>query len=556
MRVSLKLRVLLGSAALLALLLVGCGGSGGGTSDNGPEIPVEQRFAALEAIESFTESLTYENFDTQADSVIDYLKSLPEILDAKRVEGEKNSIQAEFTDGRILLIYRNRNESEAPSSPDITREPGYSLPGSTKAAAYWCFGSDIYFGNSATRVSNALRSAGYDSTSDPTSYGTLGDISHLGDVGVLIMETHGSVFVTRDNKPFVAIQTYTIASSDFDEIYKDDLDDKSLVYSMGNRQAGEYCFTQKYVQKHIQLNGTIVFMNACSSFKYDVLADAFLAKGAGAYFGWSQPVEDSDAVETSLSLFDLLLGKNTLLPNSAPNFKPAPPMTWQEAFDKLSQTTRREKPTKVTESQFQDGSPFDPANLSFLKVKGTNNGTGTILPSITSASESSGNSLFVLGGRFGYLPGTIIGNPGSGDIPLPFQSWGPSGISVDYNPAVTSLQVSVGSRKSNIFTLAGSYTVSGIADGIFESKESIRFWVNDNLVYSGSGLTQTPFSFSANPGAILKYEVKTDQNYGGPGNLYIKTPSGFQYKFVNKTFDYIPNATTRICYTGSIILQP
>jgi len=549
--------ILVASLVTVFFLIAGCGGTGGGAPtpvEYGPEIPIAQRMAFLDAVQAQTSGLTYENFADQSGALVQFLVAQPEVLSAEVLPDQLNTILVVFTDGRLLFIDRTREPSPQPAQQLITRAPGYALPGAIKAASFWCFDDPQTFGNSATRITDSLRAKGYDSTAVPTQHATVQDIKNLGDSGVILIESHGNV-VFRDDMNLVVIDTREVVAPASEALYKSDLDDRSLVYASSG-SGSVYRFSQKFVTKHLNFDNSIIFMNACSSMTRDILADAFLSKGAGAYFGWSRSVEDKDAVESAYYLFDLLLGQNTLLPDPDPNFKPQPPMNWQEAFDKMAVTQRRTKSTMMSASQIQQGNPADPSNLSFLKVKGRDQVTGTILPAIKSVTDNPTQGLFVLTGSFGFTPGTVVGNPGAGDIPLTVQNWGAAGVTVSRNAAVTSVQVSVGPRKSNVFKLGGTYRVSGPSNGPFESKEQVRFWVGDQLVYTGTGTGQAPFTFSGNPGQRLRFEVKSNQNFGGPGHFHIQTPSGTQYKFVNKAFDYFPNPTTRICFEGEIILQP
>lgn len=534
-------------------ILVGCGGSGsvgnGGGGGGGNNLTIEQRLETLAAVNDRTTLLTEDNFSVEADRIIAFLRTRTEFSDVGRDSSGLKTIWARFTDGRMLEISRNRKPSEQEGVQQPGRAPGYSLPAGLRAQLFYGF-EENYYADSTERLLQPLINAGYSPTSDPKNSSTVGDLLGMSNVGLLVVESHGSMIplnpATPEEKSLV-IMTRSVVSPELEASYASDLADKSLVYS--NTKVGtRYSFSKLFVTKHLQFSRSIIVMNACSSAANDEMSEAFFAKGAGAYFGWTKPVEDQDARETALGMFELFLGVDGLRMwvTPDPSNPPEPPMEWQQVFDRLRITKRYQNDLNLDVS----------TSGAQLVVNARDAVVGTVLPSIRAASVNSSQGISLLQGFFGYTQGTVIGNPGTDNIPMSVQSWAPNAITTNYNPDVTSLRVLSGPRKSNIYKIGKSYTISGPSSGTFASKESIRFWVEEDLIYSGSGLAQTPITFTAIPGSILRFEVKSNQSFGGPGELWMKPPTSAAYRFVAKVFDYIPNPTTRVCFDGTIILQP
>ncbi len=271
-------------------------------------------------------------------TLLTYLRTRPEFEASDTTRG---GVWARFTDGRIFIYTDNLIPPDStidsvamPKNPlrkRLPAEPNDAIPNNSGA---WIVNSlgplfSPSSGYSADGTVNNLRqwhqSVGY--TPVARAGATVPDLMIVPNVGVFYMSAHGANAYDRDSNVVYSIFTATEQTEFLDEVYKRDLDDGTLVYFsaphrrnfLGFRQSEtHYAFTAKFVRRYISFNKpSIVFINACSSFNTE-LGEAFIAKGADLYLGWTLPVVGSDAFRVASRFFDRALGTNKEHPENPP----------------------------------------------------------------------------------------------------------------------------------------------------------------------------------------------------------------------------------------------
>lgn len=534
------------------LLLQACGG-GGATSTTPPLTTDAARVVTLAEISTKAEVLSVENFDTLAPALISALQTRPDVAEAKLSEDPTdNSIQVWLKDGRSLVIARNRPEgpdsSAATLAPMRSRGAGLALPNGVEAKTFFSF-SDPKFTNSSAATLAQLRGAGYTTASAPLA-GTVEDYKGLNSAGVLMVESHGvTVEVDRVTRTWgVGIMTATTPTAELDALYKEDLDSGNLAYlDAGGADGQKYMVTAKFVKKYVKLAPqAFVFLNTCHSLDKKDLGQAFLDAGAGAVFGWSKPVEDKHAVQTAYFLFDKLLGLNTLLPGLE---EPAiAPQDWDAVL-------------KAAESTFRPGSGTWHLSRSLngstkLLVLSKPNDLGTIRPSIESALAVPASNTLTLAGKFGFVQGTAVGNPGSTKVTLPVTKWGPMSVSVELKEGVSTVQLSVGDVKSQVFNLKKTYTIAGPLRTPFEVRDQIEIKLGSTVLFTGGGANIAPIVFDAIPGQKLRLKISTTKAQGGTSQLFMIPPTGAPYVIRPQAFDLLANPSTGVISDLEYSLEP
>lgn len=233
---------------------------------------------------------------------------------------DEYSIFIKFTSGipYLFVPYQEGMLSSGGGGKILTLEPNendYSVNQSRILAMLDAWGNDIQYGDSLRPISNAKSIV--ETLPDLYSYdevpvdlfkpvvGVAGSLRNenvtvermkaLADYKILIWEGHGayneeihSALVTGE--PFVGWEEFSK--------YKDDLEENILVLTsfptIGDTDIAfspvrYYCITSKFIEKYLgEMDESLVFLGACESLKDDVLANAFLEKGASIVLGYTE----------------------------------------------------------------------------------------------------------------------------------------------------------------------------------------------------------------------------------------------------------------------------
>jgi len=163
----------------------------------------------------------------------------------------------------------------------------------------------------------------------PTVYGaaTVGDLKNVGGDGVLYFDSH-SVAATDKHPP--GIWTTEQVADDAGELYGDDLDGVNKAGPKGPSRLfyqdaktwsttlknwtfeAHYAITPDFINTYWQnfADNSLVYISACqlAGPAFQPFVNAFFAKNASVYLGWSSYVDAEFAANTDLLLFERLIG--------------------------------------------------------------------------------------------------------------------------------------------------------------------------------------------------------------------------------------------------------
>lgn len=536
---------------LLILVLSGCGGSNGSGSVGGTGEPLSFaiRMAVIEAITIESEGLTYDNFITDSPRILSFLRARSEIAEAFVEPLDDRTIWAKFTDGRWLVISRNRpfQPGAAGRSTRDNESPGINFLSGNKASVFFSF-SETEFTNVADAIAPRLTEAGFDI--QPGRSGTLEDYRALASSNLLYIDSHGFV-ISRNGTADTYLQSGTQVTQEQEANLAQELSTGELVYvtpPVRNKPIN-LAFNGQWVRNNVRLaSRALVFANTCNSQATSGLADAFVSSGAGAYFGWTKPVEDRNASDSARFLFDYLLGSPGLYNYFSPEEEPTEPTTWTESFNKMK-VVRRNSGSFTLAQSIQN---------CVLRTSGVNFALGTIRPKISRVTSNERNNVILLEGVFGGNPGTVTINPGlSQATQLPVRSWTSSSVTVDYTAQATSFQITAEGIKSNTFSIPmAEYALVGQNGGSFAVKETMTLWLSGTQIYQNSSAVQGPIRFMARPGQLLRMEVRSTANSGGTSQILVDPPTTVNYPIRPNALDLLVNPQTRVVFDQSWVLEP
>lgn len=406
--------------------------------------------ATLDALSNKLATLSAPDSASRSVEILGYLRSRSE-FEASGMN-EDGSFWARFSDGRLLLLPITRDQEVSFDSPPGLVTPTTQLPGLTGTTAIMGPGEFPAAAGPPAELPTSVQarflsggeppgspslqpfleglvaSRGYRPAAAAGS-GTVDDLMRVGGDGIFWFGGHGGWGYDKNDSRVYGVTTATTISPENDRTYTALLADLSLAYSeplndrlqpfFNPRPNGQlpndyYAFTAKFVELHMGdfADGSLVYMAACSSWDPD-FRNAFLGKGAGVYFGWTDtfwPVADGLA---AAFLFDRLLGTNTsTISIGGTNIRKENPD--QRPFDYASVYQDMVSRNLVTSARatllYQPGAPE----------------SGPLAPTIQymDVDETRGGSkdygLLILTGKFGTDPGEVkIGNQ-----ELDVQSWG------------------------------------------------------------------------------------------------------------------------------------
>jgi len=348
----------------------GSGESGEGGEEEQNEIPVDQRIAVLEGVTSFMDTLSGEDRSANNADIVVYLESRSEFK-ATGVSPD-GTVWGEFTDGRLLFVFNSPDPTEGgePNGTDPNLARWEARP--SHVAASWApqtrrlpeLGPDLSTAQEThvelpssgqVRLLNALGT--YYEASDAVpglgslfargnyypaegAEATVNGLKNVAGDGVFYLQTHGGLMAAAEGESVYGFWTQTPIDAANEAELKSDLQARRVVYAIaptdknpayvpgrdpsGSRYLHErhYGITADFIREYMSFGeNSFVYIMSCSSDDPE-MRSAFLAKGADAYAGWSQPVSVSGAYKATMFLFDRLLGANQVAPIESPKQRP------------------------------------------------------------------------------------------------------------------------------------------------------------------------------------------------------------------------------------------
>jgi hypothetical protein len=351
---------------------------------NDPEIPVEQRMAALEEVNDFLNTLPGVDRDADNQEVAAYLASRPEFK-ASGVSPD-GTVWAEFSDGREFFFFNNRPNTPGPAGAQADTQgqayrsgaspylhlasavfPAFQvqprrgesaspvlqggtaeLPKTNQVRMLNALGT--YYGPPPQELKSWLAASGYDFVDGDATVDELKNVS--GD-GIFYFRTHGGRGRDVHSERVYGLWTSTPVNAFNDTLLKADLDAGRLRYAAAPHDENpmydpdldnpnsercqnaeppcqnpyrvglHYSITPEFVEHYMSFGGnTLVFIDACSS-QNNAMRRAFLGKtSVSTYAGWTGSVSEGFTNKTAKLFFDRLLGVNKEPPEEKPKVRP------------------------------------------------------------------------------------------------------------------------------------------------------------------------------------------------------------------------------------------
>ncbi|MBX3619458.1 MAG: hypothetical protein KF891_05645 [Rhizobacter sp.] len=357
-----------GAAVATVPALVACGGGGGGSAGGGDEPSGgsdfdEQRFEAIADVEEMSRrialtALTPLEF---VQTVAAYMNTLGAYT-RTGFDDETLCAWGIFQDGRTHIVANNRLPAPALTTPLTTPLAGDAapaaaprehpqasgLPRAPQARLLHTFGTGFDDGQSMiTDLTAWLTPAGYQVRSGgQEGDGRLTALRAVKGDGFFYINTHGGwgdalrADGSETGGTVFSIQSSTLVDKVLERTpeMREDLADGRLTYFTARNGLTKtilgveypdhdtrYGITDKFVRAHWQFApNSVVIINACVSglamSRGRPLAapfyDACLAKGAGAYLGWTNTVSATGAFTVPRRFVDRVLGANAYQPES------------------------------------------------------------------------------------------------------------------------------------------------------------------------------------------------------------------------------------------------
>ena len=300
--------------SMIALIFSGCGGSGGGNPVVPPvdETTTEEDYNTVTEIggSAFEEYLNFK--DTYGEEValqktIDYLNQQEEIKNIY-LDEEGGTISFEFKNGQlgVIITYdvtqslKLEADNGEPSLP--IKGIKYLLKGTPtekKALLLRPFPS-MFDLNSAQYIKGKLETIGYQCDYYEKGEVTVDLMKNMEDYGIIYIQTHGGIADTDYGKQvgFATGQKVT------EQLYKqhyNDLDQNQLaivwIYSsylssLVDKKSPYFGIFPNYIYKYSETPypNSLIFIDACDSYRNSTLAQAFIEAGVYVYCGYSTPI--------------------------------------------------------------------------------------------------------------------------------------------------------------------------------------------------------------------------------------------------------------------------
>lgn len=138
---------------------------------------------------------------------------------------------------------------------------------------------------------------------------TISSLKGITDYGIVVLDTHGAggkLILTREKSNFLKDLLYGIGSEN--DNVKNHISGLYSLVTMSD--ATYYAVTPKFIKNKLKGNfpNSVIFNASCESLKTDLLASAFIGKGAKTYLGFSNIVSNGACIDKEQEFFSALVG--------------------------------------------------------------------------------------------------------------------------------------------------------------------------------------------------------------------------------------------------------
>jgi len=301
--------------------------------------PVATKLAAIAAVEARSIDLMKQSPSAAAyaQDIAAFMATRPEYV-ASGVDNATLSAWARFADGAAHIATINRLPAPSASVAEnkyFRLKDGGDVPQAARARLLQSFAA-FASAEPITKMSTYLNAMNWRVTTGSTA--SVATLMVVNGDGFFYLNTHGGAVVdqTNPNKTIYAVQSSTLVDRSTEAVYLPMVLGGELVYMTAPqdtviiKQAGlpdvdiplldtRYAITYNFVLNHMSFaSNSVVFMNACFSASSQQFIDAFTAKGAGVYLGWTKLLSLDPAFKAAPYFVDRMLGSNMQAPLESP----------------------------------------------------------------------------------------------------------------------------------------------------------------------------------------------------------------------------------------------
>lgn len=296
---------------------------------------VDEKFNAIfpKSMDTFDEFV----FERHIENLLSEL-STTEGVKSATLSQEGNAVRIEFTSGAkvtvVFSIVEETNSLSGNSNSTVwlsTYNKSFiqNFIGSDKAAIFCPFEKDFASGLlSAWKGAGELIRKRYSTVKNlKNNEIRMDDYRDLGDVGIFLMESHGTVGGNSSNRTMVLSGVERRNDRSSGEQLRDQLDEqrgflefvknKVFVKSVGilwlNEEGETYFIFPPFFRHYLngKLKNALVYMIACQGLRQDDLSNAFLEAGAAGVLGYTEDALFRVTYETGNTFFENMLGGST-----------------------------------------------------------------------------------------------------------------------------------------------------------------------------------------------------------------------------------------------------
>ena len=289
--------------SMIALIFSGCGGGGGNpVVPPGDEVTLEEEYNTITQIggSAAEEFLNFESTygEEQAlQKTVDYLNQ-QEGIENVSLDEESGNISFEFENGHLgtIITYDvtkssklDAGKGELPFPIERIKHLSKGTPTKEKALLLNPFPS-IFVGNSAQYIKGKLEAIGYQCDYYEGEEVTVELMKNMEDYGVIYIDTHGGVVNTHYGKEV----DFVIGQKGSKQLYEQ-YDSDLMLHRLGHvwipslSLSHYFCILPHFIGKYAETSypNSLIYIDACNSYKNPTMAEAFKDEGAYVYCGYS-----------------------------------------------------------------------------------------------------------------------------------------------------------------------------------------------------------------------------------------------------------------------------
>jgi len=291
---------------MVALIFTGCGGNPVVPPGDEPTIEEEYNTTTEIGNQASQEYLNLEDTygkEQALQMTVDYLEQQTGI-EAAFLDEESGTISFEFSNGMLGAIITHDTTQEKSIVEDKVKSSSpigkinFLLKGTPteKKAILLCSDLTPPFGGSSQHIREKLESIGYWCRYEEEENVTVELMKTLSEYGVVYIDSHGGIYKTKYENLVFIITGQKVTTELFNKYYYDLKSYQTLirtwpVYDPFYWSTPTFAILPAFITKYTaSYPDSLIYIDACDSYKNPTMAQAFIDAGAYAYCGYSTKI--------------------------------------------------------------------------------------------------------------------------------------------------------------------------------------------------------------------------------------------------------------------------